>query len=169
MQHNYRLPVVIAILSLVTLFGFLSISKYIAYNITISEPIGWYWLNQADKVAVGKLYTIKLDDRYMQLLRRLGYSSDSVTLLKRVVAEAGDKVEVTADGVVVNAKLLPNSKAVAVFKGVLLNPLPIGFKYKLKNNEYFMLGETPHSFDSRYFGVIQQTAIINNAQLIVKG
>ena len=104
----------------------------------------------------------------MVTLRQLGYTANSGTLLKRVIAHSGDEIKFTANGVVVNDKLFANSRAVAKVKGVLLNPLPIGYQHKLKTDEYFMLGETPNSFDSRYFGVVNRKFIMNKAQLILK-
>lgn len=125
-------------------------------------------MSAVDEVRVGSLYTIKLPANEMATLRKLGYAADSGTLLKRVVAGYGDEIKVTANGIAVNTKLFANSRAVTKVKGVLLNPLPIGYQHKLALDEYFMLGETANSFDSRYFGVVKRKVIINQAQLILK-
>ena len=144
----------------------ISVSKHVLRNITISEPLGWYWLSSPYPVQVGKVYTIKVPVDFLLLVKQLGYNSNAKALFKKVVAKDGDIIKVTEDGILINNKLTPNSQGIQAFKGILLHPLPIGYTYQLKNNEYFMMGDTPHSFDSRYFGVVNGVDIQNEAHLI---
>ena len=130
--------------------------------------MGWYWLSSPDPVQVGKIYTIKVPADFLLLVKQLGYKSNAKALFKKVVAKDGDIIKVTEDGILINDKLMPNSQSIEVFKGILLHPLPIGHKRKLKDNEYFVLGETKNSFDSRYFGVVNGVDIKNEAYLILR-
>ena len=80
-------------------------------------------------------------------------------LLKRISAVSGDTVEVIKDGVLINGQLQINSQQFIEGRGILLYPLPIGWKHKLSTDEYFMLGNSTHSVDSRYFGIINKADI----------
>jgi signal peptidase I len=115
---------------------------------------------------VGSLYIIKLSETKMNIIRKLGYHANTDTLLKRIVAISGDVVHVTNDGILINSHLLKHSKAYQFIRGVALNPLPIGYNHKLATNEYFVMGESDNSYDSRYFGVIGIDNIVSRADFI---
>jgi conjugative transfer signal peptidase TraF len=77
------------------------------------------------------------------------------SLLKRVVAAAGDRVEVTANGVFIDGSLEPVKNSAPrenSSNGLALNA-KFG-KFELKAGELFVMGEHPDSYDSRYFGVV---------------
>lgn len=80
-------------------------------------------------------------------------------LLKRVVAIPGDEVSIDKKGIWVNNKFIENSLKVNfnisndLFTNILLN------NYKLKKGEYLVLGDSEYSWDSRYFGVIEDKNI----------
>ena len=92
--------------------------------------------------------------------------NSSAYLLKQIVAIEGDEVNVTPNGVYINNKLYPNSKIQqnTIHNGVQINlfPMPYG-NFRLGSNEYFVLGKTIHSYDSRYFGVINAKQIYRKA------
>ncbi|MBY0379365.1 MAG: S26 family signal peptidase [Burkholderiales bacterium] len=173
MRCNYKLPLTIYCFAILLFCGVICLSKSVMYNITNSEQIGWYWVGMhrygIENIQVGKLYTIKLPDTFMRVIRQLGYRANSYTLLKRVVARSGDIIEVDKAGVFVNRKLINNSQSKQMVRGIELHPLPIGYKYILHNGEYFVMGETDSSFDSRYFGVMNKDNFISEAYLIMKG
>lgn len=82
-------------------------------------------------------------------------------LLKRVHAVAGDTVLINEIGITVNGQWLPNSAQVktdafgAVLPQYRLNAV-------LGESEYLLLSDlNPHSFDARYFGVIDQAQIVH--------
>ena len=66
----------------------------------------------------------------------------------------------------VKSKLINNSLAIKNYTGIDLKPLPIGYRYKLKSGEYWLLGSGSNSYDSRYFGVVTQTEIKKRAILV---
>jgi signal peptidase I len=87
-------------------------------------------------------------------------------LLKKIVAIPGDVVAITKDGVLINKALQPNSTYIKKYKHIALNPLQYPQKFRLKNSEYFVMGNSKHSYDSRYFGVIRGSDIYYKAILI---
>ncbi len=70
----------------------------------------------------------------------------SVPFIKRIAGAPGDLVEVKGDEVFVNGALI--GKAMAETRGG--DPLQIIPEGVISPNHYFMAGETPSSFDSRY-------------------
>lgn len=82
-------------------------------------------------------------------------------LLKRVHAVTGDTVLIDEVGISVNGKRLPNSAPLstdaygAVLPQYRLNAV-------LGESEYLLLSDlNPHSFDARYFGVIDHAQIVH--------
>ena len=165
---SFKLPSFMLIMSITFLGLIIFVSRHVLRNITISEPLGWYWLSSPSPIQIGKVYTIGVPVIFLSLVKHLGYKSNAKALFKKVVAKEGDIIKVTEDGILINNKLMPNSQGIEAFKGILLHPLPVNYRYKLKYNEYFVLGDTPHSFDSRYFGVVNGADIKNEAQLILR-
>ncbi len=146
-------------------------------NISISEPIGYYLkLPIIGEIKRGNKYLICLNDRkYVSILKQLGLPStesqckyNSPYLIKQVAGIPGDIVEITMRGITINNKLQPNSMSFIQAYRISLYPLPIGDKFVLKHDEYFMLGITPHSVDSRYFGVIKQDQFYKQTILIFR-
>lgn len=144
-------------------------------NVSKSEPVGYYFAYPWYQYKVNDLVLVCINDKkYLQVLRRLNlpYVSDECEnkvpyLLKRIVAVGGDSVKIIDAGVEINNKLYPNSKGILKHKDV--NLLPQAFNMiKLKKNQFFLLGETPTSYDSRYFGVVTESQIYKKV-LFLKG
>ena len=81
-----------------------------------------------------------------------GYEARELPLLKRVVALAGDVVSVSSSGVSINGQLLPNSAP--LFRDEASRPLEMAQldHFRLGIDQGFLMGVTPTSWDSRYFG-----------------
>lgn len=145
----------------------------VTFNPSISEPQGYYFSYKAENYKIGDIVLICLDkDRYIRVLRRFkvpfSYSSCKMQppyLLKTIVASGGDAVEINKKGVSINGVLQKNSSSLNNYKGINLYPLKKR-RFKLQTNQFFVLGNTPHSYDSRYFGVINKEQIISRAHLI---
>ena len=81
-------------------------------------------------------------------------------LLKRVFAQAGDRVSIDRAGIVVNGKLMPNSAQISADGDGHEMP-----QYRLKEKvlndfEYLLMSDVnPNSFDARYFGLIAHAQI----------
>jgi conjugative transfer signal peptidase TraF len=81
-------------------------------------------------------------------------SGGTGALIKRVVAVPGDRVTVTPNGVSVNGRELPNSRALPV--DAAGRPLPSASGGPVPPGRVWVLSEYhPRSFDSRYYGSIE--------------
>ncbi|MDQ5921643.1 MAG: hypothetical protein QG673_1702 [Pseudomonadota bacterium] len=145
-------------------------------NISISEPLGYYLAIPGMPIHNGDLVLTCLTNKhYKHVFNELGMKDVSgqcangmMYLIKRIVAATGDKLEVTASGILINGILYKNSKQFAEGRGIKLYPLALGYSRILKEDEFFMLGNSTNSVDSRYFGVINKTDIYRRAILIYK-
>lgn len=150
------------------------LSNQITFNPSISEPQGYYVLSPIfNNLRRGDLVILCLDNRrYLSIAKKLQLpfnnsecKNNVAYLLKKVVAISGDRVEVKKSGIYINEILAKNSQALNNFKGINLYPQKER-RFILNKNEFLVLGMTPHSFDSRYFGVIVRSQIKFKAYLI---
>ena len=88
-------------------------------------------------------------------------------LLKRVHAVAGDTVLIDQSGITVNGELLPNSAPIhSDAHGAALPQYR--FNAVLGESEFLLLSDlNPHSFDARYFGVIERTQMVHVVRPVV--
>lgn len=150
-------------------------NKFIVHNISISEPTGYYLKLPAYQINVGNRYLICLDDKiHLTVMRKLGLpivqnecTYESPYILKQVAAKPGDWVRVNESGVFINGKYQANSKPILTARGVQLQPLPFTYYHRLESDEYFMMGVTRTSYDSRYFGVIKYKQFHKRAILLM--
>ena len=144
-------------------------------NVTQSEPLGYYFVWTGWTYNVNDLVLVCLNDMvYENVLHRLGLpyiknecQHNTPFLLKRIVAISGDEVLITNDGVYINNRYYNNSKQLLQYHNINLLP-QFKRRFILKKNEFFLLGDTPTSYDSRYFGVIKQSQIYKKT-LLLKG
>lgn len=171
-----RLKIIVGSLSLLFVIVYV-LNNTVTKNISISEPIGYYLkLPIVGNVQRGDKYLICVTDmKYIQMLKHLGLPNtanqcphNSPYLIKQVAGMPYDFIRITQDGVLINNTLQPNSFAFSSTHGVKLYPLPVGYTIILPKDEYFMLGITPHSVDSRYFGIVNRDQLYKQAFLIFK-
>ena len=162
-------------LNLLLLFVAVKLGKNIVYrNISISEPLGYYLALPGLPIAKGDLVlTCISNGRYTHVFNALGMKNVTGQcanglpyLIKQIAAAKGDKVDVTTAGITINGALQANSKQFSHGRGVNLYPLPIGYSHVLTADEYFMLGQSSHSLDSRYFGIVKKNDVYRRAILI---
>ncbi|OCS38149.1 signal peptidase I [Campylobacter fetus] len=126
---------------IITTLIFFIISLYllnIKINTTKSMPIGIYQTYNNDIILPGDIVI---------------FEYKNVSFIKKVIAVAGDYIEIKNSQVFVNHKPINNSQIFKFDRNH--NPLPnLSFSRILNNNEIFVLGEHIKSFDSRYFGVL---------------
>ena len=124
-------------------------------NRTHSLPVGLYYWSDVP-IKKGSIVLFKLDQStpLQQLGINRGYEARKLPLLKRVVALAGDVVSVSPSGVSINGQLLPNSAP--LFDDEAGRPLTMAQldHLKLSADQVFLMGVTPTSWDSRYFGPV---------------
>jgi conjugative transfer signal peptidase TraF len=141
--------VVIALITSFILFG-----HRLIVNRTHSLPVGlYYWTHVPIKK--GSIVLFKPDQSTPQQLGiKRGYEARELPLLKRVVALANDVVSVSSSGVSINGQLLPNSAP--LFRDEGGRPLTMAQldHFMLGTDQAFLMGVTPTSWDSRYFGPV---------------
>ena len=142
------------------------------YNPSDSVAVGWYRVDPLDHrtssppspLSVGSIVLTRLPADVAALAAQRGYLPARIPLLKRVGAVAPQHVcmfdgLVWIDGVA-SAAVLPADR--------LGRPLPSWQQCRsLRPGELFLLSSAnPASFDSRYFGPIEVSAVIGAAQPI---
>ncbi len=124
-------------------------------NRTHSLPVGLYYWSDVP-IRKGSIVLFKPDHStpLEQLGIERGYEARELPLLKRVVALAGDVVSVSSSGVSINGQLLPNSAS--LFHDEAGRPLAMAQldHSRLGTDQGFLMGVTPTSWDSRYFGPV---------------
>jgi len=100
-------------------------------NLTNSEPTGLY-LRLPGRPEPGGMVALR-------------------PLMKHVVAVPGDTVTVSAQGTYINGQLFPHSAVSTTAKGYQLFRFGT---YTLQAGQYWLLGTSPDSWDSRYIGPV---------------
>ena len=78
---------------------------------------------------------------------------------KIVKAQAGDWVVSDARGVFINGVFIASRNPISLDKLKTLKVTPINMNRVLKPGELFLMGTLPRSFDSRYWGVVNESMI----------
>ena len=138
-------------------------SAQLVWNVTASAPAGLYrivrepWI-RGDRVAVlpGEVLGADLDRRGVLAKGRL--------LIKRVAARTGDRVCRQGAEVGINGE--PAGKARDLGSQGVQLPSWQGC-ITLGDGQVFLLGDTPGSYDGRYFGVTRASDVIGRAQLLL--
>ena len=142
--------VVIAVIASSILFG-----NRLIVNRTHSLPVGLYYWSDVP-IKKGSIVLFKPDQStpLEQLGIERGYEARQLPLLKRVVALEGDVVSVSSSGVSINGQVLPNSAP--LFHDETGRPLAMTQldHFRLGTDQAFLMGVTPTSWDSRYFGPV---------------
>lgn len=148
--------------------SFVQPAAHIIYNPSDSVPVGWYRLKRADSLSrplsVGSIVLTRLPADVAAVAAQRGYLPAHIPLLKRVGAVAPQHVclvdgQVRIEGVPVVAVLPADRLGRVLPSWPQCRPLAEG--------ELFLLSTTnPASFDSRYFGPIQTSAVLGTAQPI---
>ena len=150
-------------LFLVIIFVFFSIififSRF-TYNVTNSLTKGIYFKKFFPEYKKNNLVLFELDKKYLKYLENFPNKNKlkKIHLIKRIVGVCGDKIENRNGRIFINGK-----KKGEIFKIKGLNEnkninksIKTEESYVLKKDEFFVMGDTPTSFDSRYFGVLKK-------------
>ena len=142
-------------------------------NTSPSLPVGLYITTDAKTAGLVEFCPA---EPYAHLAIIRGYrdagacADGAAPLLKPVVAQAGDLVEVSFAGLAVNGRRLANTAPVdADTKGRVLIAWPAG-KYPVQPGTIWVASSyNPRSFDSRYFGPIPLTAVRDHVKPLLTG
>ncbi len=137
-------------------------------NLTNSVPIGLCLISDDSKARLVEFCppepfgTLSRERGYRER-SRFGCPDGAKPLLKPVAAEPGDVVNVSDGGIAVNGELVPHTAALhSDSAGRPIQAWPVG-AYPVRGGSLWVASSfNTHSFDSRYFGPIQQTAILHH-------
>lgn len=153
---------------LIKILGFVSASLLTAIyifqlhiNTSTSMPLGIY-RTVSQPIVSNSLVAVCLPFSLAQFGKQRGYLGSGSCLgntqpvLKKIVAVAGDEVDVTKQGVVINNKLLPHSKALSFDDRLRPLASQVNTHKKLTAKEIWLYGTTSNkSWDSRYYGAVE--------------
>ncbi len=154
---------VIVVIALVLLtVSTLRHTPIIIWNASPSVPLGLYQVVQ-QPLSHGQLAVVRLPSAVAVFADGRGYLPATAYLLKPIVGMGGDRVCRIANVVTVNTGAI----AVASVSDGAGRPLPRWHGCRLlRDDENFVLGVRPGSFDGRYFGALTVDSIVGRAQPI---
>ena len=136
---------------------------HLLWNASASAPIGLYLITPGAPLEVGDMVAARAPEGARQLAAMRGYLPSGVTLVKRVAAAQGSQVcasqaRILVDGRVAARREKHDSEG---------RPMPWwkGCR-RLQSGEVLLLNRVKASFDSRYFGPVERSAIIGKAVLL---
>jgi conjugative transfer signal peptidase TraF len=131
------------------------------YNPSDSVPRGWYRIGSPDLLHVGGIVLVRLPVGVVALAAQRGYLPAGVPLLKRIGAVAPQSVCVGEGSVRIEGVAVA---AVLAVDGVGRPLSPWAQCRSLVDGEIFLLSYGHRaSFDSRYFGPVDASAIVGRA------
>ena len=137
----------------------------LVWNASASAPTGLYRLRPKAPVRRGDLVIAWTPGPARELAARRHYLPANVPLVKRVAAAPGDELCAAASTVLINRRPVATRQRVDGAR----RPMPWwnGCRH-LGPSEYFLLMESPGSFDGRYFGVTRREELVGQAVLLWK-
>ena len=163
----------IACTTLIVIVGAFQFCGFIGLRINASRslPIGLYVTSSESRA---NLVEFCPSAAFGSLAMARGYRGQGTCqdggapLLKPVVARAGDLVDVSAQGIAVNGRLLPNTVPLqADTKGRSLTAWQSGRYIVAPDTVWVASSYNQRSFDSRYFGPVTSSAIRNHVRPLV--
>lgn len=125
-------------------------------NITPSIPMGLYFLKPYDKETSLKKGTFVVFSVPQKATKNREYYED---FIKEIVGTYQDNIEVKNNKIYINNKLMGDILEKDSY-GNSIRTLKEGKQEKIKQNEYFVMGSNPKSYDSRYWGAINKKDIL---------
>jgi signal peptidase I len=162
-MNKYQISVLVLLLPMLYLSSIFTDNYKIVFN------------EQEDKSIPGSVWYVDLNDKDVDINNIVAfkppvlptkfedYSDREIHFLKFVKAKEGDLITIKADKVYVNKTYL-TSISRAVVKNLDLTVKDI--EYRLNENEYFVFGDHPRSYDSRYFGPVKINLVIGESHEI---
>jgi conjugative transfer signal peptidase TraF len=140
-------------------------------NSSPSLPVGLYLTTRRDRANLVEFCPAQ---PFAGMAIERGYRDAGVCLdgaaplLKPVVARSGDVVDYSRRGISVNGNLLPNTAPIPMdTTGRALTPWPFGRYIVHPGTLWVASSFHPRSFDSRYFGPVQVSAIRDHVRALV--
>lgn len=132
----------------------------LVWNASASVPVGLY-LSVSGTPQRGDFVLVRTPERLEKLATERGYLPAGVPLVKRVAAMEGDHVCAHESTVSINGKTVARQRETDRAG----RNLPRWSECRtLGYDEVFLLTDAPDSFDSRYFGPVNSTAMIGRLE-----
>ena len=165
MVKKYKFVTKLVIIG-ITFFSIIFCIKRIMYNVTDSMTKGIYVKKIISDYKKGDLVIFLMDKKYLKYVESsLSKNKEKkLYLLKRIVAVEGDTIETRKDGIV----LINGEKKGKIFKIKGLTDKIKDTRYVLKKDEYYVMGDTETSFDSRYLGILRKKDFKSEVKLLIK-
>ncbi len=135
--------------------------------VTPSVPEGIWWIRDwgFDRAAVtaGTYISMCLPERSVQIARERAYipagwcPGHIAPIVKRVAAVPGDIVRISNAGMFVNGRPVKNTRRFAFDERGRPIPAIRPGTYKVRADQYWLVGDALHSWDSRYWGPVRMT------------
>lgn len=135
----------------------------LVWNASASAPVGLYAVTSSDHVRAGEMVIAWTPEPARALAAERRYLPSNVPLVKRVGAVAGDRVCAIGEAIWVNGRHVGARREVDGVGRAM--PAWTGCR-ELMAGEYFLLMESPDSFDGRYFGVTRREDLVGRAVLL---
>lgn len=138
----------------------------IRINLTSSVKQGIYRLEEPENLKKGDYIALCLSQTFSNEIYKKGYIKKGhdchekyEALLKKIIAEPNDEIEVGQDFIRINRFQMHLKKKFTDHNNQSIPKIAYKNKFKLKG--YWVMGDNhPDSFDSRYFGEISETQIL---------
>ena len=136
-------------------------------NVTDSVQTGLYYKKIFPSYKKGHLATFEMKRKYLKYIEEFPnkWTRKKNFFLKRIAAQEGDIIENRDGNLYINGK---KKGKILRLKGIN-SELDKKKKIKLGKNEFFMMGDSSESFDSRYYGPVNRSEFKNEVVLFVKG
>lgn len=132
----------------------------LVWNASASAPIGLYAVTRPNDVRTGEMVIAWTPEPARSLAAERRYLPSNVPLVKRVGAARGDRVCAIGEAIWVNGRHVAARREVDGSG----RPMPWWTGCRdLALGEYFLLMDSPASFDGRYFGVTQRDDLVGRA------
>jgi len=128
---------------------------WLIYNHTPSVPTGWY-VRSAGEIVPGAFVTVRAQDVAPAYAAARDFTDAGDRFIKRIAANDGDSVCANGNAIRINDRTVAH-RAVHDSQGRALQHWS-GCR-TLSGDEFFLMGDTPDSFDSRYFGPVRAADI----------
>lgn len=159
------LKILFVITLLILLIAVLKAYFGVRFNFSESMPRGIYILDPTNEIKKGSIISFcpKGIERLYHSTNIESNDCDDhiVPFLKQVVAIPNDFINLTDEGIFVNNTLLLNTQRIKYDqRGNLIPAITFKEHYQLTPDEYLVIGLDHLSWDSRYYGTIKKSQII---------
>ena len=133
------------------------------WNASASAPIGLYLIKPGATLEVGAMVAARAPDGARQLAATRGYLPSGVPLVKRVAATNGSEICALRARILVDGRTVAHRRK----RDAQGREMPwwTGCR-RLQPGEFLLVNRAAASFDSRYFGPVDRSAILGKAVLI---